>query len=512
MNTKQLRQKIIDLAIRGKLVPQDPNDEPASVLLERVRAEKERLIKEGKIKRDKKDSTIIRGDDKSHYKQLPFDVPDGWVLCQLNDVVDYIQRGKSPKYSPIKQFPVLAQKCNQWKGITLEKALFIDPDTVDTYTSERFLKTGDVVINSTGVGTLGRIGIFDASILGDYSCIVADSHVTVVRSNVNINPKYLYFFFRSDYQQQKIEKSMKGSTNQKELYLDTIKNFELPLPPFAEQCRIVSAIESTFAFINEIEQNKGDLQTVVTATKSKILSLAIRGKLVPQNSDDEPASVLLERIRAEREALIKADKIKRNKNESTITRSRDNSYYRRIDGTEETLAKIPSTWKWVMLKDVGIYASGKTPQSNELLPVGRYPYFKVADMNTIGNELFLSITESYLSDGYDGPIFPANSIVFPKNGGAVLTNKKRILAQESLVDLNTGVYTPTTLLDFSYMFYFFTSIDFRTLFKGAVLPTIDRNVVELMAFPVPPLAEQHRIVMTIKAVFEQMDRIIATLT
>jgi len=292
---------------------------------------------------------------------------------------------------------------------------------------------------------------------------------------------------------------------------DILKEYLIPIPPLAEQERIVAAIESAFAVIDEIERNKTDLQAVVSTAKSKILSLAIRGKLVPQDPSDEPASILLERIRAERETLVKTGKIKRGKGEITAPVCFDNPYYQNINGVEEFLPQIPMSWVWVLLKDVGLYSSGKTPMPSELKAVGQYPYFKVADMNTVGNELFLRYTESYLTDDYRGTLFPANSIVFPKNGGAVLTNKKRVLFQKSLVDLNTGIYSPTAQIDFWYIFYFFTSIDFRNLFKGAVLPTLDRSVVELMAFPLPPLAEQQRIVVAIEAAFKQLDCITATL-
>ena len=192
MTGKQLKNSILQWAIQGKLVPQDPNDEPASVLLERIRAEKARLVKEKKIKRDKNESIIYRGKDNSYYEkmadgtvrcidsEIPFAIPDSWAWCRLGQITSYIQRGKSPKYSLIKQIPVVAQKCNQWSGFQIEKAQFIEPESLKSYGSERFLQDGDLMWNSTGLGTLGRMAIYREA-LNPYEIAVADSHVTVVR-------------------------------------------------------------------------------------------------------------------------------------------------------------------------------------------------------------------------------------------------------------------------------------------------------------------------------------------
>lgn len=192
MNGKQLKNSILQWAIQGKLVPQDPNDEPASVLLERIRAEKKSLIKEGKIKKDKNESIIYRGDDNSHYEkfadgtvkciedEIPFEIPQGWEWARLNDVCSYIQRGKSPVYSEIKQYPVIAQKCNQWSGFSIEKAQFIAPETVAKYSEERILQDNDLLWNSTGLGTLGRVAVYSGA-KNPYGWAVADSHVTVIR-------------------------------------------------------------------------------------------------------------------------------------------------------------------------------------------------------------------------------------------------------------------------------------------------------------------------------------------
>jgi type I restriction enzyme S subunit len=203
----------------------------------------------------------------------------------------------------------------------------------------------------------------------------------------------------------------------------------------------------------------------------------------------------LERIRAERENLIKQGKIKRTKGKNTPSITRDNSHY----------GKLPDEWELVRLRDVGIYGVGKTPKADELHTIGLYPYFKVADMNTVGNEKYLITTDSFLGESYHGVVFPANSIVFPKNGGAVLTNKKRVLTCASVVDLNTGVYTPTELLDFEYVFWFFQTMDFSHKHKGGIIPTLDRSVIEDRFIPIPPLAEQARIASSIQSQFTILD-------
>ena len=258
--SNKLRKSILQEAIRGKLVEQNPDDEPASVLLEKIKAEKERLIKEKKIKRDKHDSIIYRGDDNKYYEnlngeviditdQIPFDIPTSWRWVRLEMICSYIQRGKSPKYSPIKQFPVVAQKCNQWSGFSLEKALFIDPKTVASYQEERILQNGDLLWNSTGLGTLGRMAIYRSN-LNPYGWAVADSHVTVIRPMPQIVSDYLFAYFASPTVQTVIEDKADGSTKQKELATSTIKGYYVPLPPTNEQMRIVKRIRTLFQSLN----------------------------------------------------------------------------------------------------------------------------------------------------------------------------------------------------------------------------------------------------------------------
>ena len=231
---KHTKSKILDLAIHGELVPQDPNDEPASELLKRISPEAEITC------------------DNGHY---PFDVPNGWIWCKLNDLCSFLSRGKSPKYSEDdKTYPVFAQKCNLKEGgVSLEKARFLDPSTIDKWDSRYKLQTGDVLVNSTGTGTVGRTRLFDKSCLGKYPFVVPDSHVSVVRTFEEIKSKYVFAYMSSPLVQQYLEDNLAGSTNQKELYICVLENLYFPLPPIAEQQRIVDKIEELFSVLDNIQ-------------------------------------------------------------------------------------------------------------------------------------------------------------------------------------------------------------------------------------------------------------------
>ncbi|VQX07305.1 type I restriction-modification system S protein [Streptococcus pneumoniae] len=249
----KLKKSILQYAMQGKLVEQDPNDESVEVLLEKIRAEKQKLFEEGKIKKKDLDISIVsQGDDNSYYEEVPCEIPESWEWVRLNDITSYIQRGKSPKYSNIPIYPVIAQKCNQWSGFSIDLARFIDPETVHSYQKERLLRDGDLMWNSTGLGTLVRLAIYHEN-KNPYGWAVADSHVTVIRvlSGV-INCHFIYNFLSSPIVQSVIEEKASGSTKQKELLTKTIKEYLIPLPPLPEQSRIVDKIEQFFAHIDAL--------------------------------------------------------------------------------------------------------------------------------------------------------------------------------------------------------------------------------------------------------------------
>lgn len=257
-----LPKSILQEAIQGRLVPQIPEEGTAEELLAEIRRERQQLVKDGKLKKSVlSDSIIFRGEDNRYYERvgaqvscieddIPFSIPDTWCWARLDTICTYIQRGKSPKYSPIKKYPVIAQKCNQWSGFSIDKALFIEPDSLSSYAKERFLQNGDLMWNSTGLGTLGRMAIYFSE-LNPYELAVADSHVTVIRPlRSYVLSQYLYYYFASETVQSVIEDKADGSTKQKELSTTTVKNYLVPIPPLQEQARIVAKVEELNKVVN----------------------------------------------------------------------------------------------------------------------------------------------------------------------------------------------------------------------------------------------------------------------
>ena len=250
-----LQKSILQEAIQGKLVPQIAEEGTAQELLEQIKVEKQKLVKDGKLKKSAlNDSVIFRGDDNRYYEkigedtvciddEIPFDIPVNWAWVRLDDICSFIHRGKSPKYSLIKKYPVVAQKCNQWSGFSIEKAKFIEPQSISSYKEEYILQDVDLMWNSTGLGTLGRMAIYYKK-LNPYELAVADSHVTVIRPYKQyVVSEYLYYYFASNTVQSVIEDKSDGSTKQKELSTKTVKSYLVPLPPMEEQMRIVEKVE-----------------------------------------------------------------------------------------------------------------------------------------------------------------------------------------------------------------------------------------------------------------------------
>ena len=231
---KQTKSKILDLAIHGKLVPQDPSDEPASELLKHINPKAEITC------------------DNAQYRKIP----KNWCACKLVDICSFLSRGKSPKYSEEdKTYPVFAQKCNlKDGGVSLEQAKFLDPSTINKWNEVYKLQTGDILVNSTGTGTAGRTRLFNTNCLGNYPFVVPDSHVSVVRVLKSICPQYVYAYISSDSIQQYMEENLAGSTNQKELYIGVLENMHIFLPPLAEQYRIVAKIEKLFSSLDNIQK------------------------------------------------------------------------------------------------------------------------------------------------------------------------------------------------------------------------------------------------------------------
>ena len=285
MNTKALRQKILDLAIHGKLVPQDPNDEPASVLLERIRAEKERLIKEGKIKRPKKTNTTS---DKPHYENVPFVVPSSWVWTTVGEISQSILYGVSESAKTQGTYRLLRITDIQDNKVNWDTVPFTD------YENEKaeayLLKDGDILFARTGA-TVGKSylvnNLKEKAIYASYLIRVQTSHYVL--------PAFVKYFFESGFYWEQVLGNSVG-IGQPNVNGTILSNLELPIPPIMEQKRIVKELGEWLSIIDKIEESKGRIQKVISLAKSKVLDLAIHGKLVPQDPTDEPASELLKRI------------------------------------------------------------------------------------------------------------------------------------------------------------------------------------------------------------------------
>ena len=240
---KDIRNLILSLAIKGKLVEQNQDDEKASELLKRIKSEKQRLIDEKVIKKEKPLPPI-------EDEEIPFDTPNSWEWVRLGEISQYIQRGRSPEYSEIEEIPVVSQKCVQWTGFDITKARYINPASLEKYAEERFLKEKDLLWNSTGDGTLGRIAIYKKD---KFEKVVADSHVTIIRT-LNTENLYLLLYFSSKKVQDEINLKATGSTKQTELATSTVKEYIVPLPPIEEQKRIVSKVESLMKICDLLEE------------------------------------------------------------------------------------------------------------------------------------------------------------------------------------------------------------------------------------------------------------------
>ena len=402
---------------------------------------------------------------------------------------------------------VFAQKCNTKAGyIDISKAKFLDQSTLKKYTDEDYLSYNDIIINSTGTGTLGRIGIYMESDDAYGIKIVPDSHITIVRAmSSEMNSRYVYYFLK--YHQSYFENSGVGSTNQKELKPEVISTFLVAVPPIEEQNNIVSKIDIANNYSFDLDYKKEQLKELISAIKSKILDLAIRGKLVPQDPNDEPASVLLERIRAEKEELIKQGKIKRDKKESVIFKGDDNSYYQ----------DLPQNWQVSTLREVTTPLTlndGDWILSENMTDNGEV---KLLQLGSIGNMSYIDKGFKYLTKDTFGEL--SCTEIF---AGYLIIN--RIISDKMccciVPDIDGTIITTVdtcwiapseTSYDIKFLMYQLASPSFQSavLLKatGTTRKRISKNNLIDLHLLLPPLAEQRRIVHTIEALFAQIDKI-----
>ena len=475
MDTKKLRQKILDLAIRGKLVPQDPNDEPASVLLERIRAEKEQLIKEGKIKRSKKSAST----DKSHYENPPFEIPESWEWTSIGDVAESnIGLTYKPGDICTHGVPVFRSNNIQNRKISLKELVRVSTEIL----TKQYLQEGDLLIcaRNGSRNLVGKCAIIEC--LNEPTSFGA--FMTVCRSVFN---PWIFQVLNTDYFNAYLDDSNSTAINQ--VTQKMLLAFKLPIPPITEQERIIHQIQQWFKLIDTIEDGKIELESYIKQTKSKIHDLAISGKLVPQNPNDEPAIELLKRI-------------------NPGFKPCDNSHY------ENLPFEIPDSWELCKFGDFLDVRDG-THNSPRYLEKG-YPL--VTSKNLKNGDIdfdtakFIS-TEDYINFSQrsfveDGDILFA---MIGSIGNPVLVKKCREFSIK-----NVALFKPYDKIhtNMKYVFYYLLYVQEKLKYeaKGGMQPFIPLNYFRKELYiPIPPYNEQERIVEKVSKIFEKIDSITAEL-
>lgn len=470
INTKALREKILDLAMRGKLVEQVPTDESASELLKKIQTEKEQLAKEKKIKKEKTLPEISE-------EEVPFEIPESWEWVRIQTIANYVQRGKSPQYSDIKKYPVISQKCIQWSGMDMSPARFIVPSSIEKYDEIRMVKVDDILWNSTGTGTVGRVGIIGTRDIDQYEKVVVDSHVTIVRTSRYIYSKYLFLYLSSAIVQKDMDSLVSGTTKQKELSLSAVLNLNISLPPFKEQKRIVSKIEELFALIDIIETNLTDYNQLAEHLDKKVLDLAMRGKLVEQDPSDEPASKLLKKVQAEKERLVKEKKIKK---EKPLPEIRE----------EEVPFDIPESWEWAHLQNVVINKDSERvplPLSIRNKHEKLYDYYGASGViDRVDTYLFEKPLLLIAEDGANLKS-RATAVAFMAYGKYWVNNHAHVV---------DSLYIDTLLFLKNYLNY----ISLLPYITGSAQPKMNQQNMGKILIPIPPIKEQKRIVKKVEEI------------
>ena len=488
MTAQQLRKSILQMAVQGKLVPQDPSDEPAHILLERIRAEKERLIKEKKIKKEKNPSVIYRGTDNLHYEkfadgtvkciedEIPFEIPESWGWCRLGNISDNIQYGLSNSAEKVGTCRFLRITDIQNGGVDWDTVPFTNTNELDKY----LLHINDILFARTG-GTVGKS--FLVSHL-PFDSVFASYLIRVQLTN-DISAQYIYWFFNSPTYWEQITCKTVG-TGQPNCNGASLRNLLIPLPPLDEQYRILNKLADIRPLIEDYSVTYNRIQDVHKGfpdkIKQSVLQWAVQGKLVQQDENDEPASVLLERIRAEKEELIKQRKLKKDKHESVIFR-RDNSYYERLNGVERCIDdeipfEIPHNWSWSRLGAVFTLQAGKNIPSSE-----------------ISEEPHSDLYPCYGGNGIRGFVSKTNrSGKHPIIGrqGALCGNINmatgEFYATEHAICVDTycNTHVPWGCL-------FLEALNFNQYATATAQPGLSVSKINEVLIPIPPLAEQRRI-------------------
>ena len=502
MTAQQLKNSILQMAVQGKLVPQDPNDEPASVLLERIRAEKERLIKEKKIKREKNSSVIFKGADNTPYEKIgdevrslsdevPFDIPDSWEWVRLGNISSYAETKQ--KVNATSADPSI------W-GLDLEDiekgGRLLEHKTV----GER-KAVGDKTVFTKGDVLYSKLRPYLLKILVAPDDGICTPEIVPFRVYGGIDPNYIVNYLKSPYVDNLIN-SITYGVKMPRVGTETMTSLLVPVPPLEEQQRIVEKIDEVASAVSAYDVAYQKTETLNSAfpeaLKKSILQEAVQGKLVPQDPSDEPAEALLERIRAEKQRLIKEDKIKKDKHESVIFR-RDNSHYEKLDGVERCIDdelpfEIPENWCWARLGSISSYAETK----QKVNAVNADSAIWGLDLEDIekGGRLIVRKTVGERKAIGDKTVF---------SKGDILYSKLRPYLLKILVAPECGICTPEIVpfrmyggIVSEYIVNFLHSpyVDnlINSITYGVKMPRVGTETMTTLFVPIPPVAEQYRIV------------------
>ena len=501
MTGQQLKKSILQMAVQGKLVPQDPNDEPASVLLERIRAEKEQLIKEGKIKKEKNPSIIFRGADNLPYEkvgknepvciadEVPFDIPESWEWVRWGTLSESIQYGYNAPAQENGRIKMIRISDIQDNSVMWETVPYCDikEGEIDAY----LLKPNDILFARTG-GTVGKSYLVKEV---PEEAIYAGYLIRTRYSN-QLCPQYLKYFMESElYWSQLREGTI--ATAQPNCNGKTLGNMLVPIPPTHEQLRIVEKLNAVMALLIEygtVDSKLKYLNNIFPERlKKSILQEAVQGKLVPQDPNDEPAFILLERIRAEKQKLVAEGKIRKDKHESVIFK-RDNSHYEKLDGIERCIDneipfEIPESWTWTRFGQVISLLSGTDFKPEEYNDKCKgIPYITGASSLSENGVLINRWTETpKVIANYGDILLVCKGSGYGKT--VICDIEKAHIARQIMA------IKKVSTLDVLYIRLFLQANFDQIKSKGqGVIPGIDRNSVMNMLFPIPPLAEQKRIV------------------
>ena len=516
MNGKQLKNSILQWAIQGKLVPQDPNDEPASVLLDKIRQEKERLIKEKKIKRDKNASIIYRGEDNSYYEKIlatgevkcideevPFEIPQGWEWERWGNISQSIQYGYNApalEHGAIKMVRIsdIQENCVLWDNVPYCQ---IEENDIDTY----LLKVNDILFARTG-GTVGKSFLVEEV---PEKAIYA-GYLIRTRYSSLLNPRYMKSFMESQLYWEQL-KNGTIATAQPNCNGKTLAKMLLPIPPTKEQDRIVEKLTQLSSFLDNygLCQDRLNLlnKEINEQFKKSILQEAIQGKLVPQLTEEGTAQDLLEQIKIEKLNLVKVGKLKKSAlATSVIFRGDDNRYYEQIgkkcvDITEQIPFDLPDSWSWARGKSVFMPMESTKPSSD----------FVYIDVDAVNNRL--NIIDKPKKVRIENA--PSRATRKLHKNDLLFSMVRPYLKNIALVDdiykdaiASTGFYVITTSLGYYPMFLYYLMLSnyvvdgLNSFMKGDNSPSINNCHIENYLYPLPPIEEQQRIVEKIEQLMQ----------